>query len=68
MDDTTRVRVFEPFYTTHVRRGSTGIGLAAAYGIVKQHGGHISVESPPDGGTMFRVYLPIPEGVEEPAP
>ena len=68
MDDTTRVRVFEPFYTTHVRRGSTGIGLAAAYGIVKQHGGHISVESPPDGGTMFRVYLPIPESAEEPAP
>ena len=68
MDDTTRVRVFEPFYTTHVRRGSTGIGLAAAYGIVRQHGGHISVESPPDGGTMFRVYLPIPESAEEPAP
>jgi PAS domain S-box-containing protein len=66
MDATTRVRVFEPFFTTHVRRGSGGIGLAAAYGIVKQHGGYISVESPPDGGTMFRVYFPIPESAEEP--
>jgi PAS domain S-box-containing protein len=68
MDDTTRLRVFEPFFTTHVRQGSTGIGLAAAYGIVKQHGGHIAVESPQDGGTTFRVYLPVPEGAEEPAP
>lgn len=61
LDDTARRRVFEPFYSTHVHRGSTGIGLAAAYGIVKQHGGHISAETASDGGTMFRIYLPVPQ-------
>jgi two-component system, cell cycle sensor histidine kinase and response regulator CckA len=68
MDDP--ARVFDPFFTAHVRGGGTGIGLAAAYGIVKQHGGSISAESVSDGGTMFRIYLPIREdaGVLAPGP
>jgi PAS domain S-box-containing protein len=68
LDNTARMRVFEPFFTTHVHRGSTGIGLAAAYGIVKQHGGHISAETVSDGGTMFRIYLPVPQDAEVLAP
>jgi PAS domain S-box-containing protein len=68
LDDTARMRVFEPFFTTHVHRGSTGIGLAAAYGIVKQHGGHISADTVPDGGTMFRIYLPVSQDAEAQAP
>src|SRR5262245_5583772 len=68
LDDAARMRVFEPFFTTHVHRGGTGIGLAAAYGIVKQHGGHISAETASDGGTMFRIYLPIPQDAETPTP
>ena len=62
MDDT--ARVFEPFFTTHVRGGGTGIGLAAAYGIVKQHGGYIAAETVSDRGTMIRIYLPIPQDAE----
>ena len=50
--------------------GVTGIGLApsAAYGIAKQHGGYIAAETVSDRGTMIRIYLPIPQGAEEPAP
>jgi CheY-like chemotaxis protein len=65
MDDTIRRRVFEPFFTAQAGDGDVGIGLAVTYGIVKQHGGYISVEGHPDGGTMFRIYLPVPEQAEE---
>src|SRR5262249_11705527 len=67
MDDTTRVRLFEPFFTTLSGRGGMGLGLAAAYGIVKQHAGYIWVENPPGGGTVFRVYLPVHKEAEEEA-
>ncbi|MDG2129124.1 MAG: response regulator [Fuerstiella sp.] len=58
MDETTRRRLFEPFYTKRPVGSGQGLGLAVSYGVIKQHGGSIEFESTPGKGTTFRVMLP----------
>jgi signal transduction histidine kinase len=56
MDEETRKRVFEPFFTTKFE--GRGLGMAAAYGVIKNHGGWISIGSGVSKGTTVRFYLP----------
>ena len=62
MTDEDRTRIFDPFFSTRLIEGGTGLGLSVAHGIVTDHGGRIAAFPGDDRGTRFSVDLPLSEG------
>ena len=58
MSDEVKARLFDPFFTTKPVGQGTGLGLATCIGIIRQTGGFIDVDSAPDKGTTFQIFLP----------
>ena len=61
-----RDKIFEPFFTTKPPGKGTGLGLSIVYGVIQRHGGSIQAYSPPGGGTIFTVTLPLESAEPEP--
>lgn len=68
MDEKTRLRCMEPFFSTKTMRGGTGLGLAMVYGMIQRHDGKIEVESSPGRGTCIRLTFPLKHKVSPVVP
>jgi CheY-like chemotaxis protein len=70
MDENTRQRCLEPFFSTKAKRGGTGLGLAMVYGMMQRHHGNIEIDSAPGRGTCVRLTFPLRErsSKDKPAP
>ena len=65
IDPAIQQKIFDPFFTTKPPGHGTGLGLSISYGIVRDHGGTIDVQSNPGEGSLFRVTLPVPTGLAD---